>query len=118
MKSLLQTLVDDGIYKDWESITSLELKGRLNDTDLGLLKDMMTLGKGYNLKNLDMTEVANETLKNGVFNGCNLLEKISFPTGLEYVPREACRNCSKLRSVVVNEGSGFILVDMHLVILS
>ena len=108
LKSLLQTLVDDGIYKDWESITSLELKGRLNDTDLGLLKDMMTLGKGYNLKNLDMTEVANETLKNGVFNGCNLLEKISFPTGLEYVPREACRNCSKLRSVVVNEGSVYI----------
>ena len=56
---------------------------------------MMTAGKGYNLKNLDMTAVENETLKNGVFNGCNLLENITFPMGLQYVPREACRNCSK-----------------------
>ena len=101
-------LIDAEIYKDWESITSLELKGRLNDTDLNLLKNMMTAGKGYNLKTLDMTEVENETLKNGVFNGCNLLENISFPTGLQYVPREACRNCTKLRTVVVNEGPTYI----------
>lgn len=47
-------------------------------------------------------------LKNGVFNGCNLLENISFPTGLQYVPREACRNCTKLRTVVVNEGPTYI----------
>ena len=85
----MQSLIDDEIYKDWESITSLELKGRLNDTDLNLLKNMMTAGKGYNLKTLDMTEVENETLKNGVFIDCNLLESISFPTGLQYVPREA-----------------------------
>lgn len=108
LKNLLQSFINDGIYKDWESITSLELKGGLNDVDLDLLKNMMTAGKGYNLKNLDMTEVTNETLKTGVFNGCNLLEKISFPTGLKYVPREACRNCSKLRSVVVNEGPVYI----------
>ncbi|MCS2899556.1 leucine-rich repeat domain-containing protein [Bacteroides thetaiotaomicron] len=108
LTNVLQSLIDDEIYKDWESITSLELKGRLNDTDLNLLKNMMTAGKGYNLKTLDMTEVENETLKNGVFNGCNLLENISFPTGLQYVPREACRNCTKLRTVVVNEGPTYI----------
>ncbi len=108
LTNVLQGLIDDEIYKDWESITSLELKGRLNDTDLNLLKNMMTAGKGYNLKTLDMTEVENETLKNGVFNGCNLLENISFPTGLQYVPREACRNCTKLRTVVVNEGPTYI----------
>ena len=108
LTNLLQSMIDDEIYKDWESITSLELKGRLNDTDLNLLKNMMTAGKGYNLKNLDMTAVENETLKNGVFNGCNLLENITFPMGLQYVPREACRNCSKLRTVVVNEGPTYI----------
>lgn len=108
LMNLLQSFISDGIYKDWASITSLELKGRLNDTDLNLLKSMMTAGKGYNLKNLDMAEVTNATLKNGVFNGCNLLEKIVFPKGLEYVPREACRNCSKMRSVVVNEGPVYI----------
>lgn len=108
LKDILQGLIGTGIYKDWASITSLELKGRLNDTDLDLLKNMMIAGKGYNLKNLDMTEVTNATFKTGVFNGCNILEKIVFPKGLEYVPREACRNCSKLKTVVVNEGPVYI----------
>lgn len=96
LKETIQKIIEQGIYDNWASVTSLELSGQLSDDDWRLLKDMCTPNKGYNLQTLDLTQITNTTMPDKAFNNCDLLKRITFPANLEYVPADVANGCDEL----------------------
>lgn len=108
LQSTLDDLVDEEIFKSVNDISSLELKGELSNADWALLKTMLTSGKGYNLQNLDLTEVTNTKMAANQFNGCTQLRSIVFPKAMRDNGERVCQGCTSLVSAKFNEGVSYI----------
>lgn len=108
LQQTLNNLVQDSIFESVASITSLELKGNLSNSDWSLLKNMCTAGKGYNLQHLDLTEVTNENMAANQFNGCTLLRSIVFPKAMRTNGERVCQGCTELTSAKFHEGVTYI----------
>ena len=59
----------------------------------------------------DDTAIPTMTLPNSItemgyftFQGCDSLESVNLPTGIDYVPYGYCQNCEKLKSVKMHDG--------------
>lgn len=108
LQSALDALVANGTYNNISDITSLSLSGTLGKDDWSLIKKMCTSGNGYNLRDVDLTDVTNDSIDPNQFADCTLLRSIVFPKALRGNGERVCNNCSNLESAKFNEGVTYI----------
>lgn len=126
LQKTLENLIKEGYYESLgedvqtiNDITHLDLGGKIagddniakngdSNGDWGLLKKMMTKGKGYSLVKLDLTNITNGKLPNQAFRDCNQLQSIVFPKGAEDIACNAVMSCTALRSAKIHEGTKFL----------
>jgi len=108
LEQTLKKLVQQEIFEDIASITSLELKGELKSADWTLLKTMLTSGKGYKLNTINLEQVTNTKMAAQQFVGCSQLKSIVFPAAMREMGERVCQDCSALNSAKFPEGIEYV----------
>ena len=97
-------------------ITNLKLKGELNGTDLGLIREMCFANENGHLETLDLSEAKivkggdnysygcntdNNVLGRSMFSDCSSLIKLELPVNITSVGFRAFYGCKSLSSLVI-----------------
>jgi hypothetical protein len=94
----------------WTSDSRPALSGPTNLVVLGGGIPDLSEMKKY-IRFIDVSALPSRSLGQGNLSGCELLERLRIPAGIEMIPKELCDGCFRLRDV--NFGDLTKLVSIH-----